>query len=157
MDKVLDWLGGGIFTGIKDGFMSYFPPDATPQQKAEAEYNLQALLSEKQREADKLSFDMQAEFNNRIKELEGTAADLKTIPILGPLVIFLRGVQRPAWGFYTAYLDYIWFTNSDAVTAYSDKQESALILINLLVLGFLFGERVVLNLQPLIIKLFAKK
>ncbi len=50
------------------------------------------------------------------------------------------------------YLDSVWFAGSGA--AFTEKQELGLIVINLLVLGFLFGERTVKNLEPLIIRVF---
>ncbi len=161
-DKITNFLGGSLFGEIKDGIMSYFPPDLTPQERNEMELALGKLLAEKQREANSVLAEAQASFDQRIRDLEGTASDLKTIPILGPIIIFLRGVQRPAWGFYTAYLDFMWFStqsqvvDSVVIPAFTEKQELGLILINVLVLGFLFGERTVKNLQPLIEKIFSK-
>ena len=93
------------------------------------------------------------ELNKRIEAQEGTASDLKSLPVIGSVVLFLRGLQRPAWGFFTMYLDYHWFT---AVTDYTEQQQTALITVNILVLGFLFGERTIKNLTPLIIKVFGK-
>lgn len=154
LDKIAELFGGSIFTGIKDTVMSYLPPDLTPTQKAEIELKVQELLNQKQRDFDAAANEAQNMFNTRVKELEGTAADLKTLPILGPIVIFLRGVQRPAWGFYTMYLDYHWVISS---FEFDEKQGLGLILINVLVLGFLFGERTIRNLQPLIEKVFAKQ
>lgn len=97
----------------------------------------------------------EAEFNDRVKAMEGTAADLKTIPVLGSLVIFLRGTQRPMWGFATLFFDWQWFTASwENMT---DRQEVALLVINILVLGFLFGERAMKNVMPLIAGYLKKK
>ena len=46
------------------------------------------------------------------------------------------------------WLDYQWFTS----WALSEHQQKALIAINLLVLGFLFGERAVKNVAPWLIQ-----
>ncbi|WP_230413519.1 hypothetical protein [Zooshikella ganghwensis] len=63
-------------------------------------------------------------------------------------MLFLRGAQRPVWGFATLYLDLCWF----ATWQLTVQQETALTLINVLVLGFLFGERAIKNVMPLIMQ-----
>lgn len=153
LSKVTDFVGGSLFKEIKEGVMAYFPPDMSPQQKAEAEVKLQELLHKKQMEANKMLSDASAQLDKRIAEQEGTAADLKTIPVLGHIVLFLRGLQRPTWGFLTMWMDVQWFFGTYTFT---EQQQTAMIVINVLVLGFLFGERTIKNLEPLIIKVFAK-
>lgn len=151
--KVTDFLGGPIFKEIKEGVMAYFPPDMSPQQKAEAELKIQELLHKKQMEANKVLSEASAQLDKRIGEQEGTAKDLRALPILGPIVLFLRGLQRPMWGFLTMWMDFKWFFGTYTFT---EQQQTAMIVINVLVLGFLFGERTIKNLEPLIIKVFAK-
>jgi hypothetical protein len=90
---------------------------------------------------------MDKEFNKRISDLEGTASDLKSIPIIGPILLFLRGAQRPFWGFATIYLDYQVFSKGWNLDPGS-QAGSAFYVINLLVLGFLFGERAIQNVLP---------
>ena len=152
-DKITDFLGGGLFSGAADLIKTYLPPDLTPAEKAEIERELQKYAHEKELKLQELTNEATHLLNERIAQQEGTAKDLKSIPFFGSVMIFLRGLQRPVWGFYTMYLDYVWFTAS---LEFTDKQEAGLIVINLLVLGFLFGERTVLNLQPLIERIFAK-
>lgn len=150
--KITDIVGGSLFKEVKEGVMAYFPPSMTAQEKATAALEVDKFLHQKHMEVNGLLSQAATQLDKRIADQEGTAKDLKTIPIIGHIVIFLRGVQRPAWGFYTMYLDYVWFAGSGA--AFSEKQELGLIVINLLVLGFLFGERTVKNLEPLIIRVF---
>jgi hypothetical protein len=150
--QITNFVGGSLFKEIKDGITAYFPPDMTPQQKAEAELKVQQMLNDKQREAEKMLTSAANQLDKRIAAQEGTAKDLLALPILGRLMLFLRGVQRPTWGFATLYMDYKWFF--DASSNFSEQQELALTVINLLVLGFLFGERTVKNLEPLILKIF---
>ena len=133
--------------------MAYLPPDLSPTQKAEIEFKMQTLLAEKELEVNKQLNEASAQLDKRIAEQEGTAKDLLALPTLGRLILFLRGLQRPVWGFATIYMDYTWFFNN-ASLVFSEKQETAMILINILVLGFLFGERTIKNLSPLIIKVF---
>ena len=153
LSKITEFVGGSLFKEIKDGVMSYFPPDMNPQQKAEAELKIQRFLHQKELDANAILNDAANQLNQRINEQEGTAKDLKTIPILGHIIIFLRGVQRPLWGFATLYMDNKWFFGDGE---FDEQQQTAMIVINMLVLGFLFGERAIKNLEPLITKVFAK-
>ena len=114
---------------------------------SEAQKKYELTILDKANEAD-------AEFNTRIKEMEGTASDLKSIPFISGIVIFLRGLQRPVWGFATLYLDYKSFSQDWILT---EKQDFALLMINILVLGFLFGERAIKNVMPLIGAYFGKQ
>lgn len=153
LSKVTDFLGGSIFKEIKEGVMAYFPPDMNPQERAKAELAIQELLHKKEVEANKVLAEASVSLDKRIAEQEGTAKDLKGIPFLGPVILFLRGLQRPTWGFATLYMDNKWFFE---VHEFTEQQQTAMIVINVLVLGFLFGERTIKNLEPLIIKVFGK-
>jgi hypothetical protein len=100
----------------------------------------------------------QQAFDDRIKEMEGTAKDLQQFGWLGKIVIFLRGMQRPLWGFFVLYLDYMVFIGNKWPTVGMQQGpenvgldfKSAFWIINFLVLGFLFGERAMRNVLPLI-------
>ncbi len=136
-------LTGGLADTLYDAVKTYFPPDMTPEQKGTVMLELQRLEFEKKQQADDALLEAEREITRRISQLEGTARDLKAMPFVGRLVIFARGCQRPVWGFFTIWLDYQWFSN----WSLSEQQQSALIAINLLVLGFLFGERAVKNVS----------
>lgn len=155
---ILDFLSGGIGGKLAEGAIDiakgFFPEKLSEEDEKRLAMQLQALTHNHVKEMQLLANEQQAEFNGRLKELEGTASDLKTIPFIGPIIIFLRGVQRPAWGFSTLVIDYHWFSGDWKIDA---GQESALYLINLLVLGFLFGERAIKNLEPLITKILEKR
>lgn len=153
LTAVTDFVGGGLFKEIKEAFIAYLPPDTTPLQKAEINIKLSELLGAKQAEANRVIADASTQLNARIAEQEGTASDLKVLGIIGKPIIFLRGMQRPLWGYATLWMDFRWFFETHSL---SDQQNTALIIINVLVLGFLFGERTVLNLQPLIEKVFSR-
>lgn len=153
LDKVTDFVSGSLFKEVKEGLMAYFPPDLSPTQRAEFEHKADQLLAAKQAEANRVLEAAAEQLDKRIAEQEGTASDLKGIPILGPVMLFLRGAQRPVWGFATLFMDYKWFFE---VHEFTEQQQTAMIVINMLVLGFLFGERAIKNLEPLIVKVFAK-
>jgi hypothetical protein len=150
---ITNFVGGGLFKEIKDTITTYYPPELSPLQRAELDLKVQGLLANKQAEASRILSDAATQLDKRIAEQEGTASDLQALGWVGKPIVFLRGVQRPLWGYATLYMDFQWFFKS---YTFSDQQHTALIIINVLVLGFLFGERAVLNLQPLIEKVFAK-
>ena len=155
LTKVADFFSGGLGSAIVAGVKDYFPPSMSEQEKAELSQRINDAANKQANEAARIANEAEAEFNQRIKDLEGTAKDLKSIPIVGPIVIFLRGCQRPVWGYSTLYMDFMVF--SDKWKSLSETQESALWIINLLVLGFLFGERAIKNLMPLIERLIKIK
>lgn len=151
---LLGGITGGFAEKAINAVKEYFPPDMSPEQKAQLQLKFQQLELEAQKQADNAATEAERVLNQRIAEYEGTAADLKSVRFLGPLVLFLRGLQRPVWGFATLYMDFMWFSTWPTL---STKQEQALVVINVLVLGFLFGERAVKNVMPLITKLFEAK
>lgn len=152
LTKAVDFFSGGLGSAIVDGVKDYFPPSMSDKEKAELAGRIKDSADKQANEAAKIANEAEAEFNQRIKDMEGTANDLKSIPVIGPLVIFLRGCQRPIWGYATLYMDFMVF--SDKWKTLTETQESALWVINLLVLGFLFGERAVKNIMPLVSQYF---
>ena len=154
LTKIADFIGGTLFKEVKEGVMSYFPPDMSEQQKAEIALKIDKLLLEKQMQANEYLRQSAVQLDKRIAEQEGTASDLKALPIIGRVVLFARGAQRPIWGFATLWMDTKWFFGD---YTFNEQQQTALIVINILVLGFLFGERAIQNLTPLIVQVFGKK
>lgn len=155
LNKLVNVLSGGLANTVMDGIKAYFPPDMTQEQKAAVNLELQRIELEKQQAVSKAVAEAERAINERIAISEGTAKDLLALPVIGRLLIFARGAQRPVWGFATLFADYMWF--SGAWPDLTAQQESALWVINLLVLGFLFGERAVQNVAPLIAQHFIKK
>lgn len=154
-DKIASMFGGGLVDSVLEAVKAYFPPGMTPQQEAELRLNIERMAFEKQKQADAMLADAERQVTERISLLEGTATDLRAIPIIGPLMLFMRGIQRPVWGFAVLYADMMWFSGKWGQM--STQQESALWVINLLVLGFLFGERAVANLAPIISEVMASR
>lgn len=149
LSKAIGFLTGDFAKEAMGFVRDRWPPNMSEQQKKEMELLFRQSLSNTQLQAQKLGMEIDAEFNQRIKDLEGTATDLRTLPIIGSLIIFLRGVQRPLWGFATIYLDYMAFTGKFSVD-FKSELGVVLIIINFLVLGFLFGERTLKNLVPVL-------
>lgn len=155
LDKVVNLFGGGLVDSVLKTVEKYLPPDLSPAEKATLELELQKLAFEKQKQADAIMADAEKRVTERISLLEGTATDLRAIPWLGPIMLFMRGAQRPVWGFAILYSDMMWFSGKWG--ALTQQQESALWVINLLVLGFIFGERAVANLAPVIGDLLSRR
>ena len=155
LDSVVNIATGGLAKTALSIAEKWFPPSMSESEKQQAAMAFQQLENERTRDADKAMQEATTALTDRIAQLEGTASDLKALPVVGRIVLFARGSQRPVWGFATLWMDYQWFSNSWGTL--SDQQETALIVINFLVLGFLFGERAVKNLMPLILKVLGPK
>ena len=153
--KVTDFLTGGIGSKIVDKVLKQFPDKLSESDKVKLEMAITEATREHEVKLLEIAKEQDAEFNNRIKQLEGTAQDLSRFGWFGSIVIFLRGCQRPIWGYLTLYMDLMWF--SGQWSDLSKQQESAFWIINLLVLGFLFGERAVKNLMPLITEMMKQR
>lgn len=155
IDKVASLFGGGLVDSVIKTVEKYLPPDMSPSEKAAMEIELQRMAFEKQKQADAMIADAERRVTERISLLEGTATDLRSIPFIGPIMLFMRGAQRPVWGFAVLYADMMWFSGRWGVM--TAQQESALWVINLLVLGFIFGERAVANLAPVISDIMSRR
>ncbi len=152
--KVVDFFSGGMGDKIVNTVKDYFPPDMSEKERAQLENAIRQSARDHELKLTALAQEETAKFNQRIKEMEGTTKDLKQFGWIGSIVIFLRGLQRPFWGFGTFYLDIVWLFGTNT---FSEKQELALVLINVLVLGFLFGERAMKNVAPLLARIAEAK
>lgn len=148
-------FGDGIGKEIVGFIRDRWPAKLSEAELAELEIVTREAEHRRQMELLEYAAQQDAAFNERTKELEGTASDLKTIPILGHLVIFARGMFRPVFAYFTLYLDVVWFTTDTG--GWTDQQNTAMIVINCIVLVFFFGERTVKNLLPLIGEVFGKQ
>ena len=154
--KIADFLGGGLGSKIVDTVKDYFPPRLSEGERAQIEQAIQQSAREHEVRLLTLAQEEQEEFNQRIKDLEGTSADLIQAGWFGRVIIFLRGAQRPVWGFGVLILDFMVFSGSwqlrpmDVGGGQMVDLVSTFWAINLLVLGFLFGERAVKNVMPLL-------
>lgn len=154
LDKIANFFSGGLADTVMDGIKAYFPPDMSDEQKAAVNLELQKIELKKTIELNKAVADAERAINDRIATHEGTAKDLQALPVVGRVIIFARGCQRPLWGFGVMWADLQWFSGKWAEL--SEQQESALWVINLLVLGFLFGERAIKNVAPLVSQIIKK-
>ena len=159
LTKVSDFLTGGAGTKILDKVLDQFPDKLSEEERLKLENAVLKATRDHEIRLLEIANEQEAEFSSRLKEMEGTAADLQRFGILGSVIVFLRGLQRPLWGYSVLVLDFMVFSGqwklADLVQEVGDNViganiESAFWVINLLVLGFLFGERAMRNVLPLI-------
>lgn len=146
---------GGLAKDVVDTIKQYYPPEMTPEQKLQIQLAVEQMANAKTLAAVQAQQQAEKDLNDRIAMYEGTASDVKSMPFIGPILVTLRGLQRPAWGFATLYLDYGVFSGlwklTDPVVA------NSFWVVNFLVLGFLFGERAVMNVMPFVTDMLATK
>ena len=148
LSGLMSFLKGDFVTDAMAFVNARWPPDMSEVQKAQMRVILHELTHKQAMEIAEAAQEDEATFNKRTIDLEGTASDLKSIPYVGALIIFLRGAFRPLFAYGTAYIDWVYFTTD--TTDWPQQQQTLLISINLLVLVFFFGERALKNVMPLI-------
>mgnify|MGYP003136351778 CR=1 FL=1 len=158
---IANFLTGGLGSKIVDTVVGQFPNKLSEEEKKELEAVAITATRNFELELLALAKDQDQEFNKRLREMEGTAKDLQQFGWLGKLVVFLRGLQRPLWGYGVLYMDFMVFSGKWSLTDFvslsggggvnlGENLESAFWVINFLVLGFLFGERAMKNVMPLL-------
>jgi len=145
--NILGFLSGGVGGKIVEVVADHFPPGMTEKERILLEKSIQDACRDYEFKLISMAQKEQEGFNQRIKDLEGTASDLNQAGGVGKIVLFLRGLQRPLWGFAVLIID--WMVFSGAWNLTENNLQSAFWIINFLVLGFLFGERTLKNLAPL--------
>tara|TARA_R110000851_G_scaffold302598_3_gene459449 strand:+ start:4215 stop:4733 length:519 start_codon:yes stop_codon:yes gene_type:complete len=159
---------GSVFSGglgdvggkIVDTIARQFPEKMSEVEKKQMEIEVMKILNEKEVEMLNAWNDQEKSFQEFIINMEGTASDLKQLPVIGRVILFLRGAFRPTMAFGIAYTDLMVFSGSwnlqEVGGENTDQVWSLLYIMNFLVIGFYFGERAIKNLQPLIEKIFDK-
>lgn len=150
--KVLDIVSGGLVGNIIDVAKSYFPPNMTESEKLEAEMKMMQIKAGVDLQLQEMLNETEKNFNDRIMAMDGTAEQIKDIWFVGPTVIFLRALQRPIWGVGTIILDWQVFSGAWIIKEGS-RQDICFLIINLIILIFLFGERTFRNIAPLVERL----
>jgi hypothetical protein len=145
----------GDFVGNAMKFVNErWPPDMSEAQRKQMQMVLEDMLHRQKMELAEAARQDEGAFNERTIAMEGTAKDLAAIPYVGALIIFMRGAFRPLFSYATMYFDWLYFSGGFTFT---ERQETLLLSINLLVLVFFFGERAMKNVMPLITNAFIAK
>ncbi len=155
LKRVLNTVTGGLAGEVWDLVEKALPDDMPAEKRAELRLGLENIQTQRILAGHQAASDAEKNLTERITALEGTARDLLALPVVGRLILFLRGAQRPAWGFGVMAMDWqifagVWKLPEDGPLAVS------VLVINILVLGFLFGERAVQNILPLALQLLGK-
>lgn len=152
---IAGFFGGDTGKELVGFIRDRWPAKLSDAELAEIEHENNRLEFEREQAAMRWANEQDAAFFQFTKEMEGTASDLKGVPLLGPIVIFMRGMFRPIFAYFTMYLDFTWFTTD--TSHWTEQQNMAMIVINIIVLVFFFGERTVKNLLPMIAQVFGAK
>lgn len=155
LDTLASVATGGLGQAVLSAIEKYLPPDLSPAERENLRLATENIELQRARDVAAAQVAAETALNERIAALEGTASDLRGLPMLGPLMLFLRGAQRPCWGYGTLWIDYHVFSGSIQVT--DPTLTSAFWTINALVAGFLFGERAVMNVLPLVQQMLAAR
>ncbi|OEU65196.1 MAG: hypothetical protein BBJ57_05790 [Desulfobacterales bacterium PC51MH44] len=145
-DEKLSKLSGSEMAGQ---VVATLPSSVTDVEKKDVSAKVEQLLEQQLCDLKVAGVELENEVNQKVEKLAQTTKDLEKIPFLGSIGLFLRGMQRPIWGFALLYIDLKVLSGSWKLPSGSET-ESAFWLLNLLILGFLFGERAVSNVMPMI-------
>jgi len=88
--KVVEFHSGGIGEKIVDTVKDYFPPKLSESERMKLEEVIRKAAREHELQLLSLAQQEQQQFDDRIREMEGTAKDLQQFGKLGELVVFLR-------------------------------------------------------------------
>lgn len=120
---------------ISKGLDKFVGDKMSEAEREELKFKMAAYTMEEARKRD-------SEFRDFVVEYEGAARDYREIPVIGPFMMMLRGIIRPAFTVLVGYLDWIYFTGPEIWTG---EQSGLLKAVNIIVLMFWFGERAVKN------------
>lgn len=151
-DKISQFFtGGNLVKDIVDGVDRFV---TTKEDKAHLENAAMKIAHQHELAIRALALEADKEFNDRIKDLEGTSKDLLQAGWIGRFILFLRGAQRPLWGYGTIY--FVWQYYSGQI---EHTQENYMLTLSLILLvgGFLFGERAIKNVAPFITRMLEAK
>jgi len=127
---------------VKTGLNKFVGDKMGEKDKAELSNNMQMFVMSESRQEG-------SAFRSFILAYEGEAKEYRDIPLIGPLMMLIRGLIRPGFTVAVGYWDFIYFSARDMALWPNDKS-NLLFAINLIVLIFWFGERTVQYVMPLI-------
>lgn len=154
ISKIVGALTGTLGSKIVDGVTRFFPPSMSDKEKGDLKVKIMEISNIQELELLKVAEQSQSEFNDRIKSMEGTADEIKGIPIIGPMIITVRAMVRPMITAFMVVLDYQTFSGA---WPWNPEFKNVFFALNLLVLGFWFGERALKNVMPLFTKFMEAK
>lgn len=139
-----------IMNVVEKGIDHFFPPSMSEKDKEALKQNMTMFVAKESRAES-------SEFRNFILAYEGSAADYKTIPFIGPLMMLIRGLVRPICTYGTFYFDFLYFTSTTRI--WTIEQSKLLAIMNIIVLVFWFGEKILVNtgLSEVIMNVFVSK
>ena len=135
---------------VKVGLNKFVGDKISDKDKIELEQNMEMFVAAESRKEN-------GAFRQFVLAYEGSAADYKNFPLVGPLIMIMRGLVRPLFTYATGYFDFIYFTKVGV--GWTPEQAQLLAIINVIVLVFWFGEKILVNtgLMDVLLKAFTNK
>lgn len=115
----------GITNLIEKGLDKFVADKMSEADKEELKFKLKAFMVQSAITEDKNFRDFVLDFEGRAKDIPKT-------------LVWLRSAIRPAFTILIGYTDYLYF--KPGVT-FTDEQSALLYAVNIIVLGFWFGEK----------------
>lgn len=140
-------LSGGFVKDIVKVVDKFVPDKMSQKERADVEMAIMQLNHKKEMEIIQVWNEQEKNFQQFVSKHEGTAADLAQLGILGKILLGLRGLQRPVWGFGILLIDWNVFSG---VWTLDEQMLNIVWIVNLVILSFLFGERAIKNVLPLV-------
>ena len=142
--------GESIASVVTDTIKEYYPPDLTEAQKQQLELGAKHAAVAVAQAAQEMITESEKAITERIVVLEGSAKDLRTIPVLGSIVIFLRAAYRPVFAYAISFTAIAWWWGTTSIQIPPDSvKEQLLYWCLIIVLIFHFGERAVRAALPM--------
>lgn len=144
-ERIGNTLSNGVLENLAERVFALLPKNLTIAEREEIELEIAEATCTYYGKLLTLSAKQDAEYNRRLKGMEGTAKDLLQFGLLGRIVWALRNLQRFSWVVFLFFLNMMIFSGgwqipeTEAASAYLNLT-SAFWMINVLILGFLFGE-----------------
>ena len=150
---------------IAEDLVTTLSESLSEQDRREITLQIENILTQKFCDLKMAKIEVKNDIEEKFEKASQSTRDLEKVPVFGKMGFFIRGMQRPIWGIALLYIDLQVLSGAwplvnklpegaaaAATSALSSSIESTFWLINLLVLGFLFGERAVKNVMPMINK-----
>ena len=124
---------------VKTGLNKFVRDKVDEGTMAQIDNNFQAHILTEARKSN-------SAFRDFVLKYEGSAEDYTKIKFFGPLLLLIRGIVRPGVTAAVIYFDAQYFTVVKAgAETWPEGVAQILLWMNVLVLGFWFGERALKN------------
>ena len=98
LEKLTSIVGGSLFKEAKEVIMAYLPPEVPPEKRLEMQAKLNEIELSKSRQIDQAIADAEMRLTERIALTEGSAQDLRALPVVGSACAVPACIAAPCMG-----------------------------------------------------------